>query len=1034
MFITAQDFQNSSVRWNRDPRMTAIYQEGNYIPLPQNSDLQFSTKERKIMTGTEVFTVSPNFRVHPTIGQQSETPITRDPFNPLIMLASANTWRGGSEFSTGVYVTTDGGMSWSGNDTLNNGGFNHGDPGPVIDKNGTFLMSYITLTGSMGASYSNNKGITWTPTSTFPGATTSADKNFSATDDVPSSSFYGRSYTVYTEFSGTYNNRIVISYSTNGGAAWSAVAPVSPPPSIGHFHMGCDLKVNTSGELCVAWVNCISNGQNSTEDSLGFAKSTDGGVSWILSRNNADNMNGIRNDGSTFLNGIRTNGFARIDIDRTGGPRNNWIYVVTSEKNISPATDIADVILHRSTDGGVTWSTSRVNQDTPGNGKFQYLSAVRVDEDGGVNVVYYDTRNTPTNDSAQIYLSRSYDGGNNWNDILISDHKFKPKTISGLAGGYQGDYIGITSGNGKAWPYWCEDISGTYQAWTASVGIAIYPLNVFDLSSPSSGTTIVTYPNTSTQYNFIWDSSASSASYKWIFGNPTSATRKITLKSDTNTIKITSGKLDSILASLGVAPGDSLTGQWDVWAFKNNAENDSLKAANGPRAITMKRGISPLTTFNLISPAVDTTITTSVFNYSNINFKWSPSGPGVTYKWKFGSPSISNILISLTSNVSGTDSSFTIANYLLDGSLSGLGLNPGDSLVGEWSAWAYNLTDSVKASQNFSIKLKRESKGDVLVIYDSTNANCRVSKDSVTTNLGLLNLTYDLYNRKGLTSTSSVSFRGYRRVLMLGEGSSVMSNTIKDSLKSYLTSGTSLTKSRLIIMSEDVGYHFDRPGSLYFDSAFARSSLGFQFVADRPGVGGKGITGVHINSNLNDSTSGPSPDVIKRSASVPASQTFNLYKFRLFLDSMNAVGRISSGYNVAVMSSDAESLRPASDSPNGLAVKRVLYGLISFVDEIITPVNPINSVSVPEQFSLSQNYPNPFNPVTVISYTLPFSSKVKLRVYNLLGEEVHTLVDQKQNAGSYRVEFAASDLASGIYFYSLEADNFKEVKRMVLLK
>lgn len=472
-FFMGQKSPDNSPRWNPDPSMTRIYTEGLYNPLPQSENIVFSTDPRNSITPIGTFAVSPNFRVHPSAGTQSETPITRHPSNQLIMLASANTYRGGSTFSTGVYVTTDGGVTWFGSDTLNNGGFSFGDPGPMIDKDGTFLMSYITTTGSMGASRSTNNGINWIPTVTFPGASTSADKNLSGTDDAPSSAYYGRSYTVYTEFAGTYTNRIVLSYTTNSGTSWSSVAPVSPPTSTGHHHQGCDVRTGPNGEVYVVWANCTTNGQNSTEDSLGFARSTNGGVSWAVAKNNADNMNGIR--AQALFNSIRVNGFPRIDVDRSGGPRNGWIYVVAAEKTIAPATDVADVILHKSTDGGNTWTASRVNQDAPANGKYQYFPAVRVDEYGGVNIVYYDTRNTPTNDSAQIYVSRSIDGGNSWTDILISDHKFRPKPISGLATGYQGDYIGITSGNGKVWPYWCEDITGIYQAWAAyfDIGPAI---------------------------------------------------------------------------------------------------------------------------------------------------------------------------------------------------------------------------------------------------------------------------------------------------------------------------------------------------------------------------------------------------------------------------------------------------------------------------------------------------------------------------------------------------------------------------------
>jgi len=85
-------------------------------------------------------------------------------------------------------------------------------------------------------------------------------------------------------------------------------------------------------------------------------------------------------------------------------------------------------------------------------------------------------------------------------------------------------------------------------------------------------------------------------------------------------------------------------------------------------------------------------------------------------------------------------------------------------------------------------------------------------------------------------------------------------------------------------------------------------------------------------------------------------------------------------------------------------------------------------------FSLEQNYPNPFNPNTAISYGLSAFSKVELKVYDVLGNEIATLVDENQNAGSYKVNFNGSNLSSGIYIYTLRAgNNFKSAK-MILLK
>ncbi|MCL4279082.1 MAG: T9SS type A sorting domain-containing protein, partial [Ignavibacteriaceae bacterium] len=95
-----------------------------------------------------------------------------------------------------------------------------------------------------------------------------------------------------------------------------------------------------------------------------------------------------------------------------------------------------------------------------------------------------------------------------------------------------------------------------------------------------------------------------------------------------------------------------------------------------------------------------------------------------------------------------------------------------------------------------------------------------------------------------------------------------------------------------------------------------------------------------------------------------------------------------------------------------------------------------------KDFELYQNYPNPFNPSTVIGYQLPVSSDVTLTIYDVLGNEVVTLVNEYRPAGSYEVEFNTSELpsrsgsalTSGVYFYRLSAGNYSETKSMILLK
>jgi len=107
--------------------------------------------------------------------------------------------------------------------------------------------------------------------------------------------------------------------------------------------------------------------------------------------------------------------------------------------------------------------------------------------------------------------------------------------------------------------------------------------------------------------------------------------------------------------------------------------------------------------------------------------------------------------------------------------------------------------------------------------------------------------------------------------------------------------------------------------------------------------------------------------------------------------------------------------------------------LVQYRDLSGLAVEP-NEAKIATEFALHQNYPNPFNPKTTIAYELAMTNDVELSIYNLTGQKVVSLVSEKQNAGDYRVEWDASGLASGIYYYQLKAGEFQEVKKMVLVK
>jgi hypothetical protein len=122
----------------------------------------------------------------------------------------------------------------------------------------------------------------------------------------------------------------------------------------------------------------------------------------------------------------------------------------------------------------------------------------------------------------------------------------------------------------------------------------------------------------------------------------------------------------------------------------------------------------------------------------------------------------------------------------------------------------------------------------------------------------------------------------------------------------------------------------------------------------------------------------------------------------------------------------------------GIAAGNSKANMLTNMQMVEQKYNSITAVGdhqvAPTNYTLNQNYPNPFNPSTKISYQIPESGFVTLKVYNALGKEVATLVNSEKSAGRYEVNFNANDLSSGIYFYTIQAGKFQETRKMILLK
>ncbi|HRI47318.1 MAG TPA: sialidase family protein, partial [Ignavibacteriaceae bacterium] len=444
-----------------------------YTPAPQ------IYKKYKVDGGEAI--VSPNFRPFPNASStQSEMSIDIHPLNMNVVFGSANTtsWPVSGLYGTGGYYTTNGGTSWGGFD-IPPFGSNSGDPASVIGTNGNFYLGFIdggSNYGGQGVAVSTNNGTNWIRHVVAPapaGTNDLLDKNHLWIDKQVGSPYENRVYAAYTAFvSGSpNNNKVEFRYSTNYGVNWSSAINVSSGTASGSHDQGVNVATGPNGEVYSAWAvyDNWSSG-NYGEDAIGFNISTNGGQTWGTAKRvyAAPNF-GVRTNPSS-PNPVRLASFPSMAVDRSNGVRRGTIYMSWPQIGVTPAGSDMDIVLIKSTNNGTTWTSPvRVNDDPLNNGKRQYFNWMTVDPSTGhVYVVFYDQRNTTT-DSAEVYMARSIDGGVTFENIKVSDARFKPKPISGLAGGYHGDYIGITALNNTVYPFWTDDRTGNYQGWSAKV-------------------------------------------------------------------------------------------------------------------------------------------------------------------------------------------------------------------------------------------------------------------------------------------------------------------------------------------------------------------------------------------------------------------------------------------------------------------------------------------------------------------------------------------------------------------------------------
>ena len=281
------------------------------------------------------------FRIYPSSVTQTEPVAVVHPLNNQLLFASAVTLNTSNAFkSEGVYVSTDGGLNWSGTDTCyGNLIFNHGgDPGIAITESGRFVLSHIgDIFPGVYTHYSDNMGTDWSDASTVTIIQT-GDKGTMAIDISNASSYKGRIYLAWTDVVSPF--AAVNSFSTDEGETWSTPKVVNPSPPV--RCVGGSVATSNDGRVYITWSGITTN-LPFKEDYAGFSVSSDGGNNWDTQQNIFD-MNGISGTLAS-KSGIKVNGLPQVAVDNSGGIRDGWIYIVTTEFNIAPAGSDPDARL-----------------------------------------------------------------------------------------------------------------------------------------------------------------------------------------------------------------------------------------------------------------------------------------------------------------------------------------------------------------------------------------------------------------------------------------------------------------------------------------------------------------------------------------------------------------------------------------------------------------------------------------------------------------------------------------------------------------
>lgn len=407
-----------------------------------------------------------NYNISRDSFPQNETSVKISRKNPNIAVAAWRDFREGvnpANRRVGYSYSTNAGLTWSVSKLLDSTLIptfpKNSDPAVGVDTAGNFYIAVVCISnagrGALAVYKSTDGGITF-PSAYMVANSGSEDKEYITSDLTTGSQYKNTLYISWTRFSG--NAGIKLTKSVNGGVNWSSATDISTPSTSGQ---GSDLAVGLDGEIYVTWV-----GGTAADDFIYFCKSTNGGTSFGIVDTIAI--------GATPTITISSSGitFPSIATDISGDQGNGNIYVTWCDARSGDP----DIYFSRSTDRGVSWSSPlRINDDQLGNSKMQCWPWIEVNETGKIAIVYYDSRNTTSNDIIEAYLAHSEDNGISFTNYKLSSVP-SPTNQPNTAVRF-GDYIGVDYVNTSIIPVWTDERSGgtNQECYTAIVST---PVNI----------------------------------------------------------------------------------------------------------------------------------------------------------------------------------------------------------------------------------------------------------------------------------------------------------------------------------------------------------------------------------------------------------------------------------------------------------------------------------------------------------------------------------------------------------------------------